>query len=157
MSPNEFRTGVINPVECLKQGWELIKDQYWLIFAITLVGILIASFVPFGILLGPIFCGIYYAIFQKMYGLPAKFEDLFKGFSYFGSSLVASLFLIVPAFVGMIIIYIPLIAMQFSMAQQRGNPDPNALFAYFGFFTIAFLLLYLVLGVFHTLLCLPSR
>lgn len=152
MSPNDFRTGVINPIECLKEGWELIKDQYWLIFAITLVGILIASFVPFGILLGPMFCGIYYAIFQKMNGLPAKFEDLFKGFNYFGSSFVASLFLIVPAFIGMIIIYIPLIAMQFSMAQQRGNPDPNAMFAFFGFFMIAIIILYLILGIFHALL-----
>jgi len=32
MNPNpvEFRSGVISPVECVKEGWQLIKDQYWL-------------------------------------------------------------------------------------------------------------------------------
>jgi hypothetical protein len=33
-SPLEFRTGVIKPLECIKEGWALIKDQYWLFFGI---------------------------------------------------------------------------------------------------------------------------
>jgi len=39
----EFRTGVIKPIECVKEGWELIKSDYWLLFAVTLVGVLIGA------------------------------------------------------------------------------------------------------------------
>ena len=35
MNDIEFRTGVIRPLECFKEGWELIKPNYWLIFGIT--------------------------------------------------------------------------------------------------------------------------
>jgi len=43
MNEIKFNTGVIRPVECMREGWELIKDQFWLFFAITLVGIIIAG------------------------------------------------------------------------------------------------------------------
>lgn len=151
MSPYEFKTGVIKPVECLKEGWEIIKDQYWLFFAISLVGIIIASLVPFGILLGPMFCGLYYSLFQKMNGQPGKFDDLFKGFEFFKDSFIASLFLIIPAFIGIVIAYIPMIAMQFSMMNRR-NPDPNAILVYFGIFSVVMLIVYLVIGTVHALM-----
>ena len=54
----EFQTGVIRPIECMKEGWDLIKDQYWLILGITTVGMLIGSFIPLGIGIGAMFCGI---------------------------------------------------------------------------------------------------
>ncbi len=38
MPPIEFKTGVIRPIECFKEGWELIKDQYWLFMGISVVG-----------------------------------------------------------------------------------------------------------------------
>ena len=28
MANIEFKTGVIRPVKCMREGWELIKDQY---------------------------------------------------------------------------------------------------------------------------------
>src|SRR5215212_9298661 len=105
MSETEFRTGVIRPVECFREGWELIKDQYWLIFAITLVGMLIGGLIPFGIGIGAMFCGIYYCLFQKMRGQKVEFEGLFKGFSYFVPGLVASLVLIIPAVISVFLIY----------------------------------------------------
>ncbi|MGI8467544.1 MAG: hypothetical protein ACR2N3_03750 [Pyrinomonadaceae bacterium] len=155
MPPIEFKTDVIRPIECLKEGWELIKDQYWLIFAVTLVGMLIAGFVPFGILLGPMFCGIYFCLFQKMNGQPVKFESLFKGFDYFKPAFVASLFLIVPAVVLSLIAYIPLIVMQFAMMQNR-NQNPEEVFSYmksyFSLFTVEMLVLWLVLGSIHALI-----
>ena len=48
MEPNltDFHQGVIRPVDCLKEGWALIKDQYWLFFGISLVGLLIGGAVP---------------------------------------------------------------------------------------------------------------
>ena len=42
----EFYAGAIAPLECVKEGWALIKDRYWLFFGITLVGILIGGAVP---------------------------------------------------------------------------------------------------------------
>ena len=43
MTNTEFKTGVINPVECVKEGFERIKNDYWLLFAILLVGGLIGG------------------------------------------------------------------------------------------------------------------
>lgn len=154
MPPIEFQTGVIRPVECLKQGWELVKDQYWLIFAITLVGMLIAGIVPLGILFGPMFCGIYVCLFQKMSGQPVQFEGLFNGFDYFASSLVASLFLIIPAVVLGIACYIPLVMIQMTlMNNPQASPDDvfNYLKLYFSVFTVVMLFLWLVLGSIHAL------
>lgn len=147
----EFKTGVVRPVECMKEGWELIKDQYWLFFAITLVGMIIASAIPFGILMGAMFCGIYYCLFQKMNGQMMNFEGLFKGFEYFKPGLIASLVLIVPAVILGILAYIPLIIMQIRMMSSK-NPDPNELIAYFGFLTVEMIFLWLVLGSIHAFL-----
>ncbi|NNF00345.1 MAG: hypothetical protein HKN25_15095 [Pyrinomonadaceae bacterium] len=147
----EFKTGVIKPYECMKEGWELIKPQFWLIFGITFVGILIASFVPFGIALGAMFCGIYIPIFKLMEGEEAKFEDLFQGFSYFVPGLVATLVLIIPAFILTVISYIPLIIFQIRLAQNP-NPDPNELFVFFAFVLVDMIVIWLVLGCIHAFL-----
>ena len=151
MSNIQFKTGVVRPVECMKEGWELIKDQYWLFFAITLVGMLIAGVVPFGILLGAMFCGIYYCLFQKMNGQQMTFEGLFKGFDYFVPSLVATLVLIVPAVILGIFAYIPLIMMQLAITRSK-NPDPDLIFSYLGFFAVEMIFLWLVLGSIHAFL-----
>ncbi len=147
----EFKTGVIRPVECMREGWELIKDQYWLFFAITLVGMLIAGVVPFGILLGAMFCGIYYCLFQKMNGQRMTFEGLFKGFDYFVPGLIATLVLIVPAVILGVLAYIPLVMMQLSMMTSK-NPNPDEMFAYLGFFAIEMIVLCLVLVTIHAFL-----
>lgn len=151
MSNIEFKTGVIRPVECVKQGWEMIKDQYWLIFAITLVGIIIGSIIPFGVLLGPMFCGIFYCLLQKMDGRTTAFEGLFKGFEFFLPSFITTLFIIIPSVICVVIAYIPLIMMQLSLMSQR-NPNPEAVLAYFAVFSVAMLFVGLVLGTIHALL-----
>jgi len=151
MSEIEFRTGVIRPVECMREGWELIKDQYWLFFGVTLVGMLIAGIVPFGILLGTMFCGIYYCLFQKMNGQAATFEGLFKGFNYFVPALIATLVFIIPAIILGIIAYIPLILMQIRMMNEE-NPNPAEIFSYMGFFFVEMLVLWLILGSIHAFL-----
>lgn len=109
MLNNEFKTGVIRPVECYKEGWELIKDQYWLLFGITLVGALIGG-ASLYILFGAMICGIFYCYFQKIDGRAFKFEDLFKGFNYFLPGLVVVIFIVVPIIVVYIFIYLPFIA-----------------------------------------------
>jgi len=151
MTNIEFKTGVIRPVECMKEGWELIKDQYWLFFGITFVGMIIAGVVPFGILLGAMFCGIYYCLFQKVQNGRATFEGLFKGFDYLVPGLIATLVLIVPAVVLGVLAYIPLIMMQIAMTRSK-NPNPDEIFAYLGFFFVEMIVLWLVLGSIHAFL-----
>lgn len=151
MSSIEFKTGVIRPVECMKEGWELIRDQYWLFFAITLVGMIIAGAIPFGILLGAMFCGIYFCLFQKMNGQKVTFEGLFKGFEYFKPSLIATLVLIIPAVALGILAYISLIMMQLSLSRSK-NPNLGDIFSYFGFFAVEMIFLWLILGSIHAFL-----
>ena len=91
-----FQRGVVQPVECLKAGWNLIRNQYWLFVGLCAVGMLIGSSVPLGILMGPMMCGLYLAFFRVRRGLPIEFGTLFKGFDYFGQSVVASLLHVIP-------------------------------------------------------------
>lgn len=110
MNNTEIRTGVIKPVEVYKEAWELIKDQYWLILGITIVGLLIGGAIPI-VLIGPMLCGIYLVLFDKMQGKKIEFGELFKGFEYFLPSLILSVIIMVPLFIMMIGIYAPMIAM----------------------------------------------
>ena len=116
MTNTEFRTGVINPIECVKEGFERIKNNYWMLFAIGLVGALIAGFTMY-ILAGAMFCGIFYAYLRALDGKPVAFEDLWKGMNYFGPGLVVTLLLIVPAFAYYIFVYVTLLGAVFGGAQ----------------------------------------
>ena len=109
MTNTEFRTGVISPVECVKEGFERIKNDYWLLFAILLVGALIGGFTMY-ILGGAMFCGIFYAYIKAIDGKPVTFDDLWKGMTYFGPGLVVVLFMIVPVFAYYIFVYLTFIA-----------------------------------------------
>ncbi len=131
MSQIEFKTGVIHPIECFREGWELIKDQYWLFFGITLLGMLIAG-VSFYILLGAMYCGIYYALLRRANGQQAAFEDLFKGFNHFAPSLIATLVFIIPGLIFMIITYASMFAMMFTIVDAHGAVNPSALISFYG-------------------------
>ena len=96
MTNTEFRTGVISPVECVKEGFERIKKDYWLLFAISLVGALIGGATMY-ILLGAMACGMFYAYLNAIDGKPVVFDDLWKGMNYFGPGLVVTLLIFVPA------------------------------------------------------------
>lgn len=120
MNTPEFRTGVIRPVEVYKEAWEIMKDQFWLIFAITLVGLLIGSVVPI-VLVGPMLCGIYLCLLDKVDGQPVVFDRLFKGFNYFLPGLIVALVFMVPVMVFFVVVYIPMIAI--AVAGDRMSPD----------------------------------
>ena len=89
--PTYFLEVPIEPTDCLARSKELMGDQYWLFVGICLVGMLIASAVPMGILMGPMMCGIYLCYLRRSRGQQAVFDDLFRGFDYFAESLIASL------------------------------------------------------------------
>lgn len=142
--PLTYNRGVVKPLECLRAGWNLIKDQYWLFLGITAVGILIGSFGPMAILLGPMMCGIYLCLLARMRGERVSFELLFKGFDYFMQSLIASLIQAIPA----LILMLPTYAIFFILIMNktdnrrgrggRGSPvDPSELYPIFiGMFVV---------------------
>ena len=147
MSPIEFRTGVIRPVECYKEGWELIKDQYWLLLGITIVGMMIGGASVY-ILLGAMVCGIYYCYFQKIDGKPVNFESLFKGFNYFLPGFILMLIAMAPTVIVLLGIYVPFIVAVI-MGPNLSEDELIAMFSGVLIFELIFTILMVCL---HTLL-----
>jgi hypothetical protein len=140
-----FNRGAVAPTECLKQGWALVRERYWLFVGMAAVGMLIGSVVPLGILLGPMMCGIYLALLKTRRGQPVEFGDLFKGFDYFGQSLIATMIHVVPILVVFVPSYIAFYISIFFMIPQPGSePDPAMMFGLLG----AFMVFYVVMLVF---------
>jgi uncharacterized membrane protein len=147
----EFHRGVIQPVECIKEGYELIRDQYWLFVGMAAIGMLIGNAVPFGILMGPMMVGLYMALFRKRRGEPVEFGILFKGFDTFGDSVVVTILQMIPILViivpGYLIFYVGFIL---SM-QGGGEPDPSALMGLFAFFFLFWVIAILVIMIISVL------
>jgi uncharacterized membrane protein len=150
MTPDniQFRTGVIKPVECVKEGWALIKDQYWLFLGIVFVGIFVGGAVPL-VLIGPMMVGIYMCFFQRMRGEPVDFGLLFKGFDHFAQSLIATLIQMIPMVIVMVPAYIIMFALMIT-SMPRGQMDPDAstrfVFTFLGF-ELVFVVVILVVGI----------
>lgn len=120
MQDLEFNTGVIRPVECFKEAWERIKGQYWMVFGVVIVGLLVASVIPI-VIMGPMMIGVYLCLFEKYDGRPISFDRLFKGFDFFLQSFILSLIIVVPVLVMIVLIYVPMIAM--AVAGTRMSED----------------------------------
>lgn len=143
----EFKVGVIRPVECFKEGWQLIKSQYWMLFAVTLVGAMIGGGTLY-ILLGAMICGIFLCYFQAIDGKPVEFETLFKGFGYFLPGLLLVLLIVAPTVAVMAIIYAPFIA-----AIIMGSKlSPDEFFALLVGSLVVDLFVVVLMVCFHTLL-----
>lgn len=147
MQNTEFRTGVIKPVEVYKEAWELIKDQYWIIFAVVLVGLLIGGAVPI-VLVGPMVCGIYLVLFNKFEGKEVDFGLLFKGFDYFLPSLILAVIVTVPTLIMVFAIYIPMVGI--AMAGPRMGE--TELIAFIAVTIVIELIFAVILVCIHTLL-----
>lgn len=117
----DFTPNAVRPVECLSEGWELIKDQYWIFCGISLVAILIGNLAPLGILMAPMMCGIYLAIFRRMRSERVEFDALFKGFDYFGESMIALMLHLIPV----VAVIIPFVGIFFftSILMVPHSPD----------------------------------
>lgn len=110
MQNTDFQIGTIKPVDVYKEAWALIKDRYWMVFGIVIVGMLIGGAVPI-ILIGPMMCGMFMCLFNLIDGRELKFETLFKGFDLIWKSLLVSVLIFVPIIIVLFTIYIPMIAM----------------------------------------------
>jgi uncharacterized membrane protein len=136
----------------MKAGWNLIKGQFWLIFAMSLVAWMIGAAIPFGILVGPMMCGMFLTFFKMRRGEAVEFGTLFKGFDYFAPSVIATLLHVVPVLVIVIPSYILFyVFFVVAMVSQGGEePSPVALFAIFAMFAlfwIAVLALVMVVSI----------
>src|SRR4051812_5363723 len=103
-----FNIGVIKPVECVREAWELIRGDYWLLFAITIVGLLIGG-ISLYIAAGAMVCGIFYCFLGRIDGEAVSFDDLWKGMKWFAPGLVVMLAIVVPLMIVYAIIYGPIV------------------------------------------------
>ncbi|MFN6963320.1 MAG: hypothetical protein ACK4S4_06085 [Pyrinomonadaceae bacterium] len=103
----EFNTDAIEPIGCAKEAWAVIRPDYWLAFAITLVGMLVGG-VTMYILLGAMMCGIFYALLRKMDGGELALDDVWKGLEFFWPGLVVTLVIVVPMVLVCALIYVPI-------------------------------------------------
>ena len=108
MRVDEFHRSAVRPVECLKEGFELIKSDFWLLFAIWLVGGLISS-ISLLIASGAMTAGTFYCFLKKVDGENVSFDDLWKGMKWFFPGLVVMAIIIMPMIAVWAVIYIPLV------------------------------------------------
>jgi len=152
----EFRRGVVAPMECIKEGWALIKEQYWLFFGISIVGLLIGQFFPI-ILLGPMMVGVFLCFQQLQRNQPVEFGLLFKGFDQFVAGLIATVFKLIPLFILMIPYYIVLVGIFALMprGQHPSEDESRAFFiSFFGFeavFVVTIMVVSILIEIFFML------
>lgn len=147
MNQTEFEVGAIRPVECVRESWEIIKPDYWLLFAVTLVGVLIAG-VSMYVLLGAMVCGIFYCYLRRIDGEAVKFEWLFKGFEWWLPGLLVGIVLVVPMVLVYLILYLPLV-MSLMMGPKLSEGELLGLLG--GAFAVDLVVIVLMV-CFHTLL-----
>jgi len=124
MTPEEFDSGGIRTMECAREAWDILREQYWMFFAITLVGMILQSLVPFSILTGPMFCGIFIAWFRLARGETVTLEMLFEGFDYFVESLLATLVYVGISIVAMGFTFgLSFVGMAFGSAFAQDDPE----------------------------------
>jgi uncharacterized membrane protein len=112
----------IGALELIRQGYEFIREQYWMFFAITLVGMLIGNAVPLGLVMGPMLVGINLCFLALQRGERVAFATLFDGFDDFKESLIATLILIAAT----VAVIIPLIGIAVVGILIVTSSAPNA-------------------------------
>ncbi len=108
MVSDQFQKGVISPYECLKEGFEIIKSDYWLLFVIWLVGALIGS-VSLFIASGAMTAGTFYCYLKKIDGEAVSFDDLWKGMKWFLPALLLVAVFVLPMIAVYAVIYVPVL------------------------------------------------
>lgn len=152
MHQYEFTTGQIKPIECVKEAFAKIKGDYWMLFAISLVGGLIGG-ISMYVLIGAMVCGIFHSYLKVLDGTGrASVDDLWVGFKYFWQSLLLTILFVVPIVVYMIAlfttIYLPLIM----KAAGGSRVSDEEMFATLGIALAVDLVVAVVMVCIHSLL-----
>jgi len=147
MNSPEYTTGQIRAVEVYKEAWAMMKPEFWTIFALVLIGMIVGSVIPV-ILMGPMMIGLFLCLIDKVDGMPASLDKLFKGFDRFAAGLVIALIIMVPVFIFIFAIYIPMIWM--SIYGQRMSEDQ--ILPFIGGLLFAELLIGIFMTILHSLI-----
>ena len=147
----EFRTDRVSSREMFSEARTLMSGHFWIMVGICLLGLIVGGVAPFGVLMGPMMCGIFMCWFAIMRNEKPTFSLLFEGFDVFMESLVAmliqlgiSMLTMVLAFVVMAVGGVALLAVAGAGGGQPGGNAGAAL----GLLTIGIFLFYgLVIGV----------
>jgi uncharacterized membrane protein len=121
--PISFLRVPIAPVSAFGEAFRRIRDQYWLFLGITFVGMILASLAPLGLLMGPMYCGIFACYRDKWLGRTVKFENLFRSLDSFTflQSFVASLIMMVASFAVIMPFVVLTLALGFVAALSDGH------------------------------------
>jgi uncharacterized membrane protein len=142
-----FRRRAVRPMECLREGWQMIRDYYWLFLGITLVALLISQAAAI-ILTGPLTCGIYLCLLRRARGRDVTFDMLFQGFEYFVPSLIATLIMIVPVVIfAMVVLVLEMVGLfaAGALMAQGGPPNRLAIVGLWAIVIVFALVFYLVI------------
>jgi uncharacterized membrane protein len=147
----EFTRGQIQPIECLKEAWALIKPDYWILFAISIVGAMIGGLSMY-ILIGPMICGIFLAYLKRIDGGTPTIDDLWVGFKFFWPSLGVTVVIVLPILawfvVMMFTVYLPII----TAAVMGNKADSGAIVGIFAAGVVLDLIVASIMIFVHSLL-----
>src|SRR5215213_2310916 len=141
-----YKRKAFDPIECIKSGWELVKPQFWLFVAMAFIVYIIGQAVPL-ILMGPMMAGVYVVLFAARRREPIEFSTLFKGFDFFGPSLVATLLHMLPILAIVIPTYFLFYVSLFvAVAAQGESQSPvGVLGVFFTFFLVIIVIFVLII------------
>jgi len=147
-----FRRGAIAPLDALSEAWRRIRAEYWLFVGIAGAGLLIASFGPMGLLMGPMMCGIYGCYRHLFQGRPVRFAMLFEGFETppFLQSFIATLIVMVATMPVMLVAMIAgLVPLMLTLSRMPPSQEPPpALFLGIAVWVLVLLVMMVAVGVF---------
>lgn len=136
MAHEEFTRGHIHAIECVKEAFALIKPDFWMLFAISIVGAMIGGLSMY-ILIGAMVCGIFKAYLNVIDGQRANIDDLWAGLKYFWPSLGVTVAIVVPIVVWMIIMFVTIYLPIITAAVMGEKADQNAIL---GTFVVGFII-----------------
>ena len=104
---NAYSTGdpIVRIGDWIREAWEIFISDAGMFMLAGLVYALLTG-LCFPILFGPLTCGMYLMVFERMRGGRVDIGRLFAGFDYFGQSLVAGLIYCALIFVGMLLVVV---------------------------------------------------
>ncbi len=148
----EFNAGAIKPIECVQEAWELVKTDYWMFFAISLLGGLIGGASMY-ILIGAMVCGIFYTYLKRIdTGAKVSIDDLWVGFKYFVPSLPVTIAFVVPMVAWIVILFVTIYLPIITAAVMGNNADPGVILGSFAVGIVIDIVVAIIMTVIHSLI-----
>ena len=152
MTPDlSFNASAIRPLECLREAWKLIKNDYWPLFAISIVGGMVAGLTLY-VLLGAMVCGIMGCYLKKIDGGEVKFENLWLGLKYLVPSIPITLLFVIPIVVYVVTVFFTMYSPLITLAVMGENVDPSVFFVTFAGALLVDLVIAIAMTCIHSLI-----